>query len=228
MHRLIFSLLLCCGSTTVSFAQVRPEFSVNFALGLPQGEFEEHVTNLGYGLTMFGGVGLEGTPLVLGLTGTFLVYGVERRHVPFSLTIPDVTVEVETHNNIASGHVVLRLQPPGRRIQPHLDGLLGFKYLFTETTVEDDRGSEDERIASTKNFDDAAFSYGIGAGLRIGVHQSEEATVRVSMGFRYLIGGSAEYLTEGAIMRTGGTLTFETERSATDLLVPHVGVSFAF
>lgn len=228
MQKLFVTLFIGCGLTAASFAQVRPEFSIDFALGLPQGEFDEHITNPGYGLTMFGGIGLEGTPLVLGLTGTFLVYGVERRHVPFSLTIPDVTVEVETHNNIASGHLVLRLQPPGRRIQPHLDGLLGFNYLFTETTVEDNRGIEDERIASTNNFDDTAFSYGIGAGLKIRVHQTAETTIRVSLGFRYIVGGSAEYLKKGAITRTGGTLTYDTERSATDLLVPHVGVSFAF
>lgn len=228
MHRFIAISVLCCGLAAGSFAQVRPEFSVDFALGLPQGEFSDHVTNPGFGISLFGGVGLEGTPLVVGLTGTFLVYGVERRHVPFSLTIPDVTVEVETNNNIASGHLVLRLQPPRSRVQPYLDGLLGFNYLFTETTVEDDRGSEDERIASTKNFDDAAFSYGIGAGLKIRVHQSQEGTVRIGLGFRYLVGGSAEYLTEGAIMRSGGTLTFDTERSATDLLVPHLGVAFEF
>ena len=228
MHRFIAISALCCGLAAVSFAQDGPEFDIDLALGLPQGEFSEHVTNPGFGGTLFGGIGLGGTPLVVGLTGTFLVYGIERRRVPFSLTVPDVTVEVETRNNIFSGHLVLRLRLPQSRVKPYLDGLLGFNYLYTRTTVEDDRGTEDERIASTRNFDDAALSYGVGAGLKIRVHRSEEGTIRVGLGFRYLVGGSAEYLTEGAIMRTGETLTFDTERSATDLLVPHLGFALEF
>ena len=226
--RPFFAALFMAGAmTTGSLAQVRPEFSIDFVLGLPQGEFDEHLTNPGFGVSMFGGVGLGQSPVVLGVTGSILVYGIERRHVPFSLTIPDVTVEVETQNNIATGHLVLRLQPPRSRIKPYLDGLFGFNYLFTESSVKD-TGFSDDDVVSSKNFDDAALSYGVGAGLTVHLHQSPEVGVRLSVGMRYLIGGSAEYLTKGAISREGGRVSLETERSATDLLVPHLGVAFDF
>lgn len=209
-------------------AQVYPQGDISIIVGLPQGEFESTVDNAGVGLNFFAGLGLGRTPIVIGLDGGFLVYGFERRHEPFSTTIPDVTVRVETSNAIAMGHVLMRLQPPSGAVQPYLDGLFGLKYFFTETTIKDDNFFEDEEIASTTNFDDAALSYGVGGGLDILLHRGRGPAVLINAGARYLFGGEAEYLQEGSIERRNGQVFFATDRSRTDLLLLQLGITLKF
>ncbi len=212
-------LVLMLGVSLVSAvrAQVYPQGDITLVVGLPQGEFEHHVDDAGVGLNFF-----------VGLDGGFLVYGFERRHEPFSTTIPDVTVAVETSNAIAMGHVLLRLQPPTGFFQPYLDGLFGFKYFFTETTINNGDHGDDFAIASSTNFDDAALSYGVGGGLDFEIHRGHRKSVFINVGARYLFGSEAEYLKEGSIERRNGQVFFTTERSETDLLITQLGITLKF
>ena len=209
-------------------AQVYPQGDITVIVGLPQGEFERNVDDAGVGLNFFVGIGLGRTPFVVGLDGGFLVYGFERRHEPFSTTIPDVTVAVETSNAIAMGHVLLRLQPPTGSFQPYVDGLFGFKYFFTETSISDEDYGGDFAIASSTNFDDAALSYGVGGGLDIEIHRGQRKSVFINVGARYLFGSEAEYLKEGSIERRNGRVFFTTDRSETDLLIMQLGITLKF
>ena len=221
-------LAFSVGLVNTVHAQLYPQGDITVVVGFPQGEFEQHVDNAGFGLNFFGGIGLGRTPFVVGLDGGFLVYGFERRREPFSTTIPDVTVDVETSNAIAMGHVLLRLQPPSGFVQPYVDGLFGFKYFFTETSISDEDFRGDEPIASSTNFDDAALSYGLGGGLDIQVYQGRKAAVLINAGARYLFGSEAEYLKEGSIERRNGRVFFTTERSETNILIAQLGVTLKF
>jgi hypothetical protein len=175
---------------------------------------------------------------VLGLDLGFLVYGRSVDTVPFSSTVgPRVQVEVVTTNNIVQPHLVLRLQPADGRVRPYIDGLFGFKYLFTETRVRDDDQFDDTDIASTTNFRDVAVSGGVGAGLDIRVYRGrpkdDVRTVSVHLGTQYLAGGQAEYLAEGALEDTNGNGQLDDEelsirRSTTTLLQPQLGVTVQF
>lgn len=224
----LFLLVLFLGSAVDAQAQMRHGLNFDFIMGLPQGEFKDHVDNPGFGLSAFWGLPVGKTPVVFGLDAGFLIYGIERRRVPFSTTIPDVTVVVETRNAIATGHLVLRLQPQQGSFQPYADGLVGFKYLFTESEVQNDRFFEGEGVASSTNFDDFAVSYGLGGGLDVAVHRDEHATVKINAGIRYLLGGTAEYLVKGAIDRSNGRATFTSDRSETNLLTTQLGASIWF
>lgn len=234
MARAALIVAVCLLAVLPAQAQVRPAFDLNFIMGIPQGEFDEHVGTLGYGIEAFGGIGVGQTPVVLGLSLGGMIYGYEHRKEPFSPTIPDVTVDVKTSNNIFMGHFVLRLQPPTGAFRPYLDGLVGLKYLFTETRIESERFDNDEPIAASTNFDDVAFSYGAGGGLDLRLYDGplgehkKPVSIALNIGFRYLLGSEAEYLKEGSIRRGNGKVTYEVERSRTDLLVPHLGVRFAF
>lgn len=210
-------------------AQVQPQGELSFAMGFPQGEFADNVTNPGFGINIFGGLGFAQAPVVLGGELGFLIYGQEHRREPFSTTIPDVTVDVETNNNIVMGHFVLRLQPQTGTVRPYADGLFGFKYLFTETRIENDRFRPGpDPIAVSTNFDDIALSYGVGGGVDVrlyhGMLGESPGTVFLKLGARYLPGAEAEYLKKGSIARNDGTVTYEVERSRTTLLVPQIGV----
>ena len=223
-------LVLMLGVSLVSAAraQVYPQGDITLVVGVPQGEFEQHVDDVGFGLNFFAGLGLGRTPIVVGLDGGFLVYGFERRPEPFSTTIPDVTVAVETTNAIAMGHVLLRLQPPTGSFQPYVDGLFGFKYFFTETSISDEDYGGDFAIASSTNFDDAALSYGVGGGLNIEIHRGQRKSLFINVGARYLFGSEAEYLKEGSIERRNGRVFFTTERSETDILITQLGMTMKF
>lgn len=223
-------LVLMLGVSLVSAvrAQVYPQGDITFVVGVPQGEFGRHVDDVGFGLNFFAGLGLGRTPFVVGIDGGFLVYGFERRHEPFSTTIPDVTVAVETSNAIAMGHLLLRLQPPTGSFQPYIDGLFGFKYFFTETSINDEHHGDHYAIASSTNFDDAALSYGVGGGIDIKIHRGHRKSVFINVGARYLFGSEAQYLKEGSIERRNGQVFFTTERSETDLLITQLGITLKF
>ncbi len=227
----VFAFCGLMAAGPASFGQVTPRLSIDFMMGIPTGEFSDNVDNLGFGLDLAGGVGLSPAPIMIGAELGYLIYGFERRSEPFSTTIPDVRVDVETTNNIFMGHLFLRVQPQTGTFQPYLEGLFGFKYLFTRTSIEN--LATNESIASSTNFDDFASSYGLGGGLDIRVYAKEETGKRlrvlyIHLGTRYLLGSSAEYLERGSITRQDGEVVFDVTRSRTDLITPQIGVTFTF
>jgi len=232
----VFFLLVCGPLSSPVAAQVQPEVTGNFSVAVPQGAFSDNVGRAGIGGTVMAGLRFSGTPAVVGLDLGFMNYGIERRTEPFSTTIPDVRVNVRTSNDILLSHLVLRLQPDDGSIRPHVDGLFGFKYLFTSTRIEDRGSAGREPIASSTNFDDFALSFGGGAGVDIRLAQpspSADGSVSVrgvylNLGVRYLFGEEAEYLRRGSIERTNGDLTFDVRRSRTDMLTFGLGVSLKF
>ena len=110
------------------------EGGADFLVGLPQGAFKENVNRAGYGITGNIGFAPSGYAYMPGVEFGFMNYGTEKRREPFSTTIPDVTVDVETQNNFALGHLFVRLQPNNGTVRPYLEGSLGGNYLFTKTT----------------------------------------------------------------------------------------------
>ena len=161
-------------------------------------------------------------------------YGSETRREPFSTTIPDVTVDVNTTNNIVQAFLVLRGRMPKGPIQLYGDAFVGLNYLYTETRISDtDDFTED--IASTTNQDDAAFAYGFGGGVMVPVFTRQANSgggrpmqILLDGGLRYIMGGEAEYLKTGSIRREGGVVAFDTIKSKTDMLRMHLGLVIRF
>jgi len=218
---------------------VTGEGSLRFTVGVPAGEFRDNIDDLGFGGALFVGARFGASPVVLGADLGFLVYGRSTDTVPFSTTVgPRVQLDVVTTNSIVQPHLVLRLQPSDGLVRPFFEGLVGFKYLFTETDVrDDDRFGDDAQIASTTNFDDFAFSGGAGAGVDIRVYRAEPGedvrTVSIHLGAQYLLGQEAEYLAEGNLEDTNGNGRLDPDelnirRSRTTLVQPQVGVSVQF
>lgn len=202
-------------------------------MGFPQSDFGENVANSGFGLSGHFAYQMPRTPVALGAALGFLIYGQESRKEPLSPTIPDIVIRVETTNNILTGHLLLRVQPvvSNARIKPYLEGLFGFHYLWTETSLKDWDWDENDDITS-KNYDDVAMSYG--GGLMIRVYQGKKErsegfySINIDVGVRYLLGGEATYLKEGDIKRENGTVVYSPSQSTTDLLTTTVGVTFTF
>jgi hypothetical protein len=230
----ITALLLAACATALphltqnASAQVEGVGGVGLLVAAPQGELADELDAVGFGLNLWAGLRPAGSPLVIGLDGGFLIYGSERERIPFLTN--RVLVDVVTTNNIAMGHLFARVQPPVGPVKPYLEGLVGFKYFFTESRIEDDDFDDNEAIASTTNFDDIALSYGVGGGIDVRLFsftgdQSRPFNVSLSLSSRYLWGGEADYLGEGGITDTPGGLSFDVRRSATDLLFFSVGIT---
>ncbi len=204
---------------------------VNFLFGQPKGEFKENVEDLGFGIGGMFAFRPGNSPVMIGVDVEYMLYGSETRQEPFSHTIPDVTVEVETRNNILLTHGLLRLQGKSGIFRPYLDGLIGMHYFFTETKVRDEDDFA-EPIASTTNQQDIAFSYGTGGGVMFLVHQKQEGSklteVLIDFRVRHSFGGEATYLKKGSITRENGTAIIDPLRSRTDLLTYQFGVVFSF
>ncbi len=206
----------------------------SFNIAVPKGEFGDNVDNNGYGFSLEGLYRpLPLVPFKFGLEVGYLSYGREERNAPLSTTIPDLTVQVNTTNNIVLGHLVFRLQEDFGILSPYLDGLVGFSYLYTETSVEDISDAADEKVFSSKNADDLTLSSGIGGGLMIKVYEADKLSlsllkVYIDLKVRYLYGGEAEYLKEGSISRVGGVASYNALTSETDLMLYQIGVVVGF
>jgi hypothetical protein len=227
-------LLMLLLPTFLVYAQSPFQAGLNFLMGFPQSDFSENVDHTGFGLSGHFAYQIPQTPVALGAALGFLIYGRESRKEPLSPTIPDIVVRVETTNNILTGHLLLRVQPMtgDARVRSYLEGLLGFHYLWTETSL---KGSDwDDNDISSKNYDDVAMSYGGGGGLMIRVYQGKKEqsegfySINIDVGARYLFGGEATYLKEGDIKRENGTVIYSPSQSTTDLLITTVGVTVTF
>jgi len=199
---------------------------INLSLAFPQGEFGEEIDNLGYGLSgefMF----LSPKPLSpfgIGVNLGYYVYGSESRDEPM-WNIPEVSLQVDRTNSLANFHLVFELGLPTGTIRPYVQGLFGGEYLFTETSVKNENNQEE--FASSTNFDDWAWSYGVGGGFSVllgGDPITELGAIYLDFKGRYLFGSEAEYLKEGSVEVNGQQVTYHPSKSKTDMLTAHIGV----
>jgi hypothetical protein len=229
---------LALAAAAPATAQVRGTGHLAFGLGIPQGEFSDNLDGLGYGVHGFLGAASDGSPFVVGLDFGYFIYGINRDEAPLSTTVPDASVDVRTTNSFLQPHLVVRLQPVLGPTRPYIEGLGGFKYLFTQTRVSSDIGrGEESEITTSTNFDDFAWSYGAGAGIDFDFYRVGSTRVGLHVGVQYLFGTEAEYLDPGRLaeLDTDGTPGLSREelepainRSRTDLIVPQLGVSVRF
>jgi opacity protein-like surface antigen len=226
MARLMVSALLLLAFHTRSEAQSF-QAGIDFTTVFPRGEFKQNIDNNGYGVGGQFLFRLGGTPLYAGFDGGFGVYGSQSRREILSPSIPELRLKVSTDNNIAWTHFLLRLQPRRGKVRPYVDGLIGVKYLFTNTTISDDASGND--IASDTNFSDTTISYGVGGGLQIHLADlSRRSAIVFDTKVRYLRGGRADYLKPGSIVRTPTGVFFDVLSSRTDTVNLQAGVTFRF
>jgi hypothetical protein len=209
--------------------------NLNIMGAFPQKGFKQNV-DAGIGLNggyTYGFFSDTAVSLRLGGDAGFIIYGNETRTEPFSTTIPDVTVDVETMNNIVQFGLVGQLAATTGAIRPYLEAKAGFSYFYTETKIKNTGKADEEEIASSTNFDDTTGYTALGGGFLIPVYaQTDPAkgrfTVSVDLRFNYWWGGNAEYLKKGSIKRENGKVTYDISKSSTDMTSAHLGVAVNF
>jgi len=215
-------LALCTGGSTNIHAQ---EFQFGFYVTAmsPSGEFNDNVTNNGYG---FGGSFLKrlgSSPFLVGADGGFVIYGSQEGLESLSST--SATVQATT-NNIILAHFLTRVQPRKGRVRPYVDGLIGFKHLFTDNMALNEY--IDEVVASKIYLSDTSLSYGVGGGLQIPLGKNGESRIMLDGNVRYLRGGRARYLKKDSIREVDGVIVFDPLTSRTDIITIQIGVTFRF
>lgn len=205
---------------------VRYQAGGHLALALPQGQFGEFV-EAGVGLGLWGGINLnrQGT-IALRIDGNYLLYGRETRTRPLSPTVPFVSVDVTTQNNIYVLALGPQLTLATGGLRPYLTGQVGFSYFATESSV---RGSNDfDDFASSTNFSDFTFAWMGGGGLKIRL-RGGRSPIWLDLATEYHRNGQVRYLREGSIEDNGdGTVTIRPIQSQTNLMLIKVGISSAW
>lgn len=201
---------------------------INILFGIPQTDFRESLDRNALGLNGSIAFRIPRLPLYGGLELGIMTYGRDRRIERLSPTIPEIQLEVRTDYDIFTSHLFLRFEPDIHGIRPYVDGLVGLKYLFTESSIRDDDGFGED-IASTTNYDDSSFSYGAGGGIKVEVYDGGRDSYMVNLKARYLFGAEASYLQPGSISTDrNGNLIFDESVSRTNLLTIHLGMTYKF
>ena len=185
----------------------------------PVGEFADYV-DFGFGVAGHGSWFPHAGPLGLRLDLGVIVYGRETRR--FQL-VPLIDVDVTTSNDIFSLFLGPEVRVGRGAVQPYAAGQVGFSYFSTESHVE---GSDNNLpFANTTNFDDVTLAASGVGGLLIRLRRGHRP-IFLDLGARYIANGEAEYLREGSITIVNNQVFYQPIRSATNLVVYHVGVSF--
>ena len=229
---LLFLALL--GTAAAETGQNRWQMGLAFEPFFPQGEFHQVMDRIGWGGSMDLLYRIPDSALHIGAAFAYHIYGWQSRWEPFSGTIPDIWVKVSTSNAIFRSHALLRLQPSLGAARPYIEGLIGLQHLTTDTRAYDDSDWEYEQIASTNHIRSTVFSYGLGGGLMLGLFgraptaEKGSFAVLLDVGIRYLRGGPAYYMQPGDMELGDDGVTYYLNRSRTDILMPKIGVAFAF
>ena len=203
---------------------LRFQLSPKFLTGVPIGRFGNKI-----GTTPGGAVDFTArvaqTPVSVGAAFDYLRYGTETRRLALFPAVPEVISDVDTTNNLFRAHALVRFQPSTGRMRPYAEGLLGFSYVYTHTSV--DLGDEGDQ-AGTTPLGDFAPSGGAGGGVTIGLASVQDARVALDIGLRYLTGGEVDYLTRGELQRNENGVTFEPTRSPATLFALQIGIAVDF
>jgi hypothetical protein len=195
-------------------------------LALPQGEFSDFV-DAGFGFGGWFAFNLDRRGMIaLKVDGNWLIYGSESRRRPLSPTVPFVTVDVTTRNNVYTMGVGPVISFSDGPIKPYITGTIGFSYFATESGVSGTNNGED--FAESTNFDDFTFAIVGGGGLRVRV-SGGRTPIFIDLSSEYHRNGQASYLREGSIIDNGnGTISFTPIQSETNLMLIKLGVSGSF
>lgn len=236
LKALLITTALIILLTTMATAQdQRMNFGFTGTLAIPQGPFRDNVERLGPGINFMFGYQFPNTPFLLGVDAGFISFGSDERTEQLSSTIPDLRVRIKNSYNMGHGHLMLRMQGMNPNFRPFMDALLGFNYLYTETTLSNRNSFGEEPVLRDTNFDDWALSYGLGAGVQIKLTDfepdqmdefSRPARLYLTLQSRYMLGDEAEYL--NSLSTDNGDVIYDIRRSRTNLVYIQLGITITF
>lgn len=215
----------------------RLQGSVGLLAATAVGDFGAHVDGA-IGVLLQFDVRLAKSIFSLGGEFGAMGYGSESRTVYIGNLIPDIpdlSLKVDTDNEMWLGHALARAQRRAGRWRPYADALIGFTELATRTSITGAltcSGTPGTAVtcstptaAEATNAKDSVLSYGGAAGVMIALRSSSQRSPRLDLSVRYHRGGDAQYLAKGDIVRGGDRAVLNISRSRTDMVMVHIGLA---
>jgi len=236
---LFISVLLLSIIQSTATAQ-ELELGFNGRMALPQEQFGENINSPGGGLNVFALYRFDDIPFGLGLDFSFMDFGTLSHTLPRNSTENDLSLNIQNSFRTNQAMAITRIHQRSGILQAYVEGLAGFNFFFSETTVTG-RGQNSSNTETTQSeFKNIAFSWGGGAGMLIRLHENRNHGTWIqrrdnlrasflSIGFRYLHGSEAEYIQDGAFhSNTQNGILNNSRRTSTDLLMVQFGFGFVF
>ncbi|CAN5198521.1 hypothetical protein BH23BAC3_BH23BAC3_33960 [soil metagenome] len=234
---IVFISALLLSSITANAQELKLGF--NGSVAIPQYQFEDNINSPGGGLNVSALYGFADSPFGLGLDFSFIHFGTDSPPFASGSTVSESRLRIENEFRINQAMMLATVQQQSGILQAYLEGLAGFNFFFSETTVTDRRLLSSDLNTSQISFKNIAFAWGGGAGVMIRLFDTRhpESWKRsrenlgasyINIGFRYLHGSDAEYLRGGTITVDNDEIMINSLRSGTDLLLFQVGFVFQF
>jgi hypothetical protein len=208
--------------------------SVGFDVGAPQKTFGGNLSGQVYGFSMVFAASPWQAPIEVGARFGCHFYGRDSFGVPLSAPFSDVLVDVTTNQGIIVTHLVTRVQPGNRRVQPYAEAAFGLSHLYSVT----DFGGDDaeEAFAGKTHKADSVWSGGLGCGVEIALVKGSSSTPRADRSRLFLDGGvhrfwsgRARYVREGSLAKPEAfARPLEIQTSPVDLLTFTIGLGARF
>lgn len=229
-NRTMIPLIVCAVLIAGAVARaegLEQEAGIRLLVGVPSGDFQDHVEDPGFGLALH--YGLRPAPqLTMGIGGDVMTYGSESRDMQLPLADD---FDLTTSNNLADLFVFGQYRLLQGNVQPYGEARFGYRYLWTESSLEND-GWWGGSIASKTNYDDFASFWAVGGGVQFRVYEpkrdSSKPSVWIDFKVMYGKGNTAEYLVEGALDVVDDEPVYTASESETDLTTWEMGVVLTF
>jgi|GEM_PF-889669 len=250
----VILLMLLWGITPNAYSQTSFGFGLQF--GTPINAFRDNTKAVGAGVNanLYVPLGRD-VPVFIGINAGYMLYGSSTKAINQNIafysnnspinggSIP-VNIDVMTNNNMFNGNLALRVKIPIPIVKPYVEGLVGFNYLYTRTSIYDrtsnsifTQNQNSRLINSRTQSKSTVLQYGLGAGVVIKLTESLGLDIRAT----YLAGGKAKYFDSSQTQNwrvisvsdpytSGNAVTLNTDGAAqkdstTDLFLINVGLT---
>lgn len=223
--------------------RTRFSFGIDLRIGVPMREFRDNTTAVGFGVAgqfLFNIGGIK-SPVAFGVDMAYILYGTNTQR--YNVPLPGGFLgnyEVTTNNNMFQTQFLMRLRPNTEEtwfVMPYFDAVVGFNYLYTNNklfeiqNVRNTSGgtsTQSREIQSKPLSNDFALNYGGGVGLLIGGN----GALKLNLKCLFVFGTEAQYLDKSSITpdpnNPTAAVSYKVKRSTTDMLLPHIGLTFTF
>ncbi|HEX2210087.1 MAG TPA: outer membrane beta-barrel protein, partial [Longimicrobium sp.] len=222
------SLVMLFALSTPAAAQLRQgvastELGVGGVAARPSGDFRQTMGD-GYGVGLRSVQRLNAARwLGLRMDGGLLLQSLDRDSVPNALDGAN-RVDRVTSNTLLYVGLGPQVGVTRGPVRPYAHLFGGVHYLVTESAYETQVGSA-RLDYGARSFEDAAWSYGGGAGVYVPLGRGRRAA-SLDLGATWRFGGEATFLKEDVVQIGPDLLTGEFISGRTDMLVVYLGLAF--
>jgi hypothetical protein len=207
-------------------------FLMEFGLQLnfPKGPYKRQNNHTAVGIGGNISLPLKDIPVYAGLDMNYNIFQYTKTSEPWDNEYYYGFYDTETLYQVASFHLLGRIQPEYGPALPYIDLLFGFNVLWTHSSIDlDDYYEDDSDLSSHTVTTDAALSGGIGIGIMLKLTDMDKDSetdngLYLNTGIRMMFGGEAKYATtEGKEIRNDEVI-YEIKESKTDMYILRLGI----